>query len=115
MHDFGNIYQSAKEPLGNSSRLFWSLAGGEDRRRLWEPVKREEFDDAEARVGEVLSRLPSARMDRPDAAATGAGETSITAVAAAIGNAIFDATGVRLRQVPFTTERVRAALAARRT
>lgn len=54
-------------------------------------------------------------MDRPDAAATGAGETSITAVAAAIGNAIFDATGVRLRQVPFTPERVKAALAARRT
>jgi CO/xanthine dehydrogenase Mo-binding subunit len=30
---------------------------------------------------------------------------------AAIGNAIFDATGVRLRRVPFTPERVKAALA----
>lgn len=68
MHDFGNIYQSAREPLGNSSRLFWSLAGGEDRRRLWEPVKREEFDEAEARVSDVLARLGAARMDRPDAA-----------------------------------------------
>jgi nicotinate dehydrogenase subunit B len=34
----------------------------------------------------------------------GAGETSITVVAAAIGNAIFDTTGVRLRQIPFTVE-----------
>jgi CO/xanthine dehydrogenase Mo-binding subunit len=33
--------------------------------------------------------------------------------AAALGNAIFDATGARLRQVPFTPERVKAALAAR--
>jgi CO/xanthine dehydrogenase Mo-binding subunit len=36
----------------------------------------------------------------------GAGETSVTVVPAAIANAIFDATGVRLRQVPFTPERV---------
>ena len=42
--------------------------------------------------------------------ATGAGETSITIVAAAIGNAIFDATGARIRQIPFTPERVKAAL-----
>jgi CO/xanthine dehydrogenase Mo-binding subunit len=32
-------------------------------------------------------------------------------VAAAVANAIFDATGVRLRTVPFTPERVKAALA----
>ncbi len=49
-------------------------------------------------------------MDRPAAPATGAGETAITLVAAAIGNAIFDATGARIREVPFTTERVKAAL-----
>jgi hypothetical protein len=33
-------------------------------------------------------------------------------VAAALGNAVFDATGVRLREVPFTPSRVKAALAA---
>jgi hypothetical protein len=43
----------------------------------------------------------------------GAGECTITIVAGAIANAIFDATGVRIRQVPFTPARVRAALAAR--
>ena len=35
----------------------------------------------------------------------GAGECTITTVASAISNAVFDATGVRLRQVPFTPER----------
>jgi nicotinate dehydrogenase subunit B len=42
--------------------------------------------------------------------ALGAGETAITVAPAAIGNAIFDATGARLRDVPFTPERVKAAL-----
>jgi CO/xanthine dehydrogenase Mo-binding subunit len=54
-------------------------------------------------------------INRSDVPATGAGETAITVVPAAIGNAIFDATGIRLREVPFTAERVRAALLARRT
>jgi CO/xanthine dehydrogenase Mo-binding subunit len=49
-------------------------------------------------------------INRTDESATGAGETSITIVAAAIANAIFDATGARIRQVPFTPERVKAAL-----
>ena len=49
-------------------------------------------------------------INRSDERATGAGETSITVVAAAIGNAIFDATGARIRQVPFTAQRVKAAL-----
>jgi CO/xanthine dehydrogenase Mo-binding subunit len=43
----------------------------------------------------------------------GAGETAVTVVPAAIANAVFDATGARLRQVPFTPDRVRAALGSR--
>jgi len=57
--------------------------------------------------------IESILVDRPAAKATGAGETAITLAAAAIGNAIFDATGARIRQVPFTPKRVKAALAAR--
>ena len=49
-------------------------------------------------------------VNRKDLPAGGAGEPSSRAVAAAIGNAIFDATGVRLRRVPFTPARVRAGL-----
>ena len=52
-------------------------------------------------------------INRPDQPAMGAGEPSTVTTAAAIANAIFDATGVRLRQMPFTRERVRAALLER--
>ncbi len=51
-------------------------------------------------------------INRPDQPAMGAGEPS-TATTAAVANAIFDATGVRLRQMPFTPDRVRKALLAR--
>ena len=50
------------------------------------------------------------KPDRPDLQHYGAGETVIKPVMAAVGNAIFDATGVRLRRVPFRKERVLAAL-----
>jgi CO/xanthine dehydrogenase Mo-binding subunit len=49
-------------------------------------------------------------IERPDAAPSGAAEMALGLVPAAIGNAVFDATGVRLRRVPFTPERVKAAL-----
>ena len=50
-------------------------------------------------------------IDRPDLAPSGAGEPSTRPVAAALANAIYDATGARLRRVPFTPARVKAALA----
>ena len=49
-------------------------------------------------------------IDRPKEKPTGAGEAACAPVAAAIANAVFDAVGVRLRTVPFTPERVKAAL-----
>ncbi len=39
-------------------------------------------------------------VDRKDLPSAGAGETGIVAVAPAVGNAIFAATGVRLRDMP---------------
>jgi CO/xanthine dehydrogenase Mo-binding subunit len=66
-------------------------------------------------LGFNVPRIDSVLLNRTDAPAAGAGETAITLVAAAIGNAIFDATGARLRQVPFTPERVKVALEARRS
>jgi nicotinate dehydrogenase subunit B len=51
-------------------------------------------------------------IDRPEMQPLGGGEPSIVPVTAAIANAIFDATGARLRQVPFTPERVLGALKA---
>jgi CO/xanthine dehydrogenase Mo-binding subunit len=61
-------------------------------------------------LGIQLPVIDCVLIDRPLAKATGAGETAITLVAAAIGNAIFDATGARVRQVPFTPDRIKAAL-----
>jgi nicotinate dehydrogenase subunit B len=48
-----------------------------------------------------------ALLDRPALPPLGAGEAASAPVAAALGNAVFDATGVRLRKVPFTAEHVR--------
>jgi CO/xanthine dehydrogenase Mo-binding subunit len=49
-------------------------------------------------------------IDRPTQPLLGAGEAATAPVAAALANAVFDATGVSLRVVPFTPERVKAAL-----
>jgi nicotinate dehydrogenase subunit B len=48
-------------------------------------------------------------LDRKDIASAGAGETPIMAVAPAIGNAVFDATGVRLNNLPMVPNGVRTA------
>jgi CO/xanthine dehydrogenase Mo-binding subunit len=50
--------------------------------------------------------------NRPDLPPYGAGEASLKPMLAAIGNAIYDATGVRIRRVPFRDDRVLAALKA---
>jgi nicotinate dehydrogenase subunit B len=50
-------------------------------------------------------------INRPEEPALGAGEIATVPTAAAIANAVFDATGVRLRNVPFTPAVVQAALA----
>jgi nicotinate dehydrogenase subunit B len=51
-------------------------------------------------------------IDRPGEPYLGSGEAATPPTPAAIANAVFDAVGVRLRDVPFTPDRVRAALAA---
>ena len=65
-------------------------------------------------VGFKVPALQTVLVNAMEAEANGAGEVSITVTAAAIGNAVFDATGVRLRQVPFTPERVKVSLSFRR-
>ncbi len=49
-------------------------------------------------------------INRPDQPALGAGEPATVITAPAVANAIFDSTGVRLRQTPFTPARVRETL-----
>jgi nicotinate dehydrogenase subunit B len=62
-------------------------------------------------LGFDLPEIEISLMNRSDVPPSGAGETAITVVPAAIGNAICDAAGIRLREVPFTDDRVKAALA----
>jgi nicotinate dehydrogenase subunit B len=52
-------------------------------------------------------------VNRPEIIPAGAGDHVMEHVPAAIANAFFDATGVRIREVPMTPARVRAALAAK--
>jgi nicotinate dehydrogenase subunit B len=61
-------------------------------------------------LGFAPPAVESVLINRAEGKAMGAGETAITIVAAALANAIFDATGARIRELPFTPERVKAAL-----
>jgi CO/xanthine dehydrogenase Mo-binding subunit len=49
-------------------------------------------------------------IDRPAERPWGAGEPAAAVVPSAVSNAVFDATGIRLRSVPFTPQKFRAAL-----
>ncbi len=51
-------------------------------------------------------------IDRPNEVPWGVGEPTAAVVPSAISNAVFDATGARLRSVPFTPDKVLAALKA---
>src|SRR6266852_1304243 len=95
----GNVVQAV------SRTLFEEVAFDRDRVLSvdWASYPVLEIQDAPERIDIVL-------IDRPDIAASGAGEPSTRTVPAAIANAIFDATGVRLRRVPITAERVKSAL-----
>jgi len=66
------------------------------------------------KFGETIPEIVTVLINNLNAPVTGAGETTITTIAAAIGNAIYDATGVRLRQIPFTPESFLAAKAAQK-
>jgi CO/xanthine dehydrogenase Mo-binding subunit len=54
-------------------------------------------------VGADIPVIETVLINRPDARATGAGETAVTVVTAAIGNAVFDATGVLVAGVLVTS------------
>ena len=67
--------------------------------------------DAPATIDVVLVN-GDPNPNRPDLPPYGAGETVCKPMIAAVANAIYDATGVRLRRVPFRDARVLAALKA---
>jgi len=113
-HDCGQIIN----PDGLEKCIEGNIVQGISR-TLWEEVK---FNDKSVTtvdwisypildITETPSSIESVLIDHPEIAPSGAGEPSIRPVAAAIANAIFDATGVRMRRVPFSPDRVRQAMA----
>jgi len=87
-------------------------------RTLWEEVK---FNNKNVTsvdwesypildIAEAPEAIDVVLIDRTEIAPSGAGEPAIRPVAAAIANAVFDATGVRIRRVPFSPDNVKSAL-----
>jgi nicotinate dehydrogenase subunit B len=112
-HDCGQIIN----PDGLAKCIEGNIVQGISR-TLWEEVA---FDNKAVTsvdwltypildITETPETVDCVLINRPEAAPTGAGEPSIRPVAAAIANAIFDATGVRIRRVPFSPDRVKQAL-----
>jgi len=113
-HDCGQIIN----PDGLVKCIEGNVVQGASR-ALWEETK---FDDKMVTSGDWISypildmkeapeSIEAILIDHPEIPPTGAGEPSMRPVAAAIANAIYDATGVRMRQAPFTPDRVKAGLA----
>jgi nicotinate dehydrogenase subunit B len=61
-------------------------------------------------ITETPEQIDVVLINHPEIAPSGAGEPSSRPIAAAIANAIFDATGVRIRRVPFSPDHVKSAL-----
>jgi CO/xanthine dehydrogenase Mo-binding subunit len=112
-HDCGQIIN----PDGLEKCIEGNIVQGISR-TLWEEVK---FDDKSVTsvdwmtypildITETPETIDFALINHPELPPTGAGEPSIRVVAAAIANAIFDATGVRIRRVPFSPDRVKQSL-----
>ncbi|MBV9557547.1 MAG: xanthine dehydrogenase family protein molybdopterin-binding subunit [Pseudolabrys sp.] len=112
-HDCGQIIN----PDGLAKCIEGNIVQGVSR-TLWEEVA---FDGKNVTsvdwitypildITETPGSVETVLLNYPDSPPSGAGEPSIRPVAAAIANAIFDATGVRIRRVPFSPEKVKAAL-----
>ena len=95
----GNILQTLSRTLHEETRFDRSRVTSVD----WASYPLLRFTEVPLLDIELVQRL-----DQPP---LGAGEAASSPVAAALANAVFDATGARLRVVPFTPERVKAALA----
>lgn len=64
-------------------------------------------------IQEAPQTIDIVLLNRPNDPPLGAGEASTRPLAAALANALFDATGIRLRRAPLTADRVKAALGLR--
>ena len=73
-------------------------------------IKNHSFDTYEIPRFSWVPKIDTMIMDRKDQAPQGGGEPAIICMGAVIANAVFDATGARLYQLPMTPERIKGAL-----
>jgi CO/xanthine dehydrogenase Mo-binding subunit len=73
-------------------------------------VRHDNFDSYQIPRFSWLPAMETILINNPETAASGCGEPPIVTMGAVLANAIFDATGARLRQLPMTPARLRAAL-----
>jgi isoquinoline 1-oxidoreductase len=73
-------------------------------------IKNHSFDTYEIPRFSWVPKIDTVILDRKDQAPQGGGEPAIICMGAVIANAVFDATGARLYQLPMTPERILAAL-----
>jgi CO/xanthine dehydrogenase Mo-binding subunit len=94
----GNVIQTVSRTLVEELKFNRSMVTSLD----WESYPILTFPQ----VPEIVMDL----VDRPNERPWGAGEPTAAVVPSAISNAVFDAIGVRLRSVPYTPDKVKAAL-----
>ena len=94
----GNVVHGISRALMEEVSLDAKRATSTD----WESYRVLRFTD--------LPEIKFALINRTSQPPKGVGENLMTAIPAAVANAIFDATGVRMRRLPFTPARVKAAL-----
>lgn len=73
-------------------------------------IKNRTFDTYEIPRFSWIPKIDTVILDRKDQPPQGGGEPAIIGMGAVIANAVFDATGARLYQLPMTPERILAAL-----
>jgi len=94
----GNIVHGVSRTLKEEVLLDGKAATSRD----WESYQVLRFTE--------LPEIKIALINRPNESPTGSGENAMTAIPAAIANAVYDATGARIRRLPLTPARVKAAL-----
>jgi nicotinate dehydrogenase subunit B len=112
-HDCGQIIN----PDGIRMTVEGNIVQGISR-TLWEEVKFSQKNVTSVDwmtypildITETPEQIDVVLINHPEIAPSGAGEPSSRPIAAAIANAIFDATGVRIRRVPFSPDHVKSAL-----
>jgi CO/xanthine dehydrogenase Mo-binding subunit len=96
----GNVVQATSRTLFEEVRFNRDRVLSVD----WATYPILDIMDAPEKIDVVL-------INRPDVAPSGGGEPSTRTVPAAIANAVFDATGIRMRQAPLTAQKMKDALA----